>query len=787
MDAQQTVDLSHEPGSVYRRRSRSASPKRGSQTGRRERSPPHGSPRSPSELSQHPSQSRASSRSEGHFSHHTIDRHSRASSLSAPRYHHLTTEQHHERDAISPSPRPSDISGHSSPYPFSAAQARRSRESHYASRSQSPSISGFAPSRSPSIPASLEDIKHMHIEELFWIPSVATLHEKYLRTKEENLRMKERVDQLLDQEKYLFERSKKADILFEKVQQLETELGHSGQYVSHGGSSWGSTNTHHHMQAAGSNALPPIPPDSNTRLGNSAQRPNNVHHAILWTFEDSKRDPMTAFSSSNSSRPGMASCIRHPLTGEAVSSGEYRAICISARTIGDELAKEIRSLRGPADSQKITKSYSATHYPRQWSNALLQLEYQQPILAFCADHWKASHVLMSILHNLKLPTSSQSSQETVPRHKRARSARSSVSRSPDAPQGERSVEGAPAHTTNNLTKSFVAKPTPKARNKLLSSRNKGKGKATEQCSPSNATSASFQEASPSRTLTATLPQNEQRSLSSTSFHQAPFTKAAALPEDEQPPSSNAAAVLDVAFVKVDAGFENLKGIMMSQYPSNDAAIKLLNALCSNPSCGCSAPSNSIIQLISHIESADPNNPELDEDDLGLSWGHAQYKGWSTYLRTWQDIGTPETACSLIAAFVKTSKVARYLCQQKNIDIEGKTLLSDSYLTELTEKLWQLWQNTMNTNDYPSISGGQLPSLATIPKKDLEALTVSALRKFSVDHSLALKEKAAKKDVLVSFISSALETNPTLNDPMCQLIEASLQSKLKVSRSSGVSK
>jgi hypothetical protein len=137
--------------------------------------------------------------------------------------------------------------------------------------------------------------------------------------------------------------------------------------------------------------------------------------------------------------------------------------------------------------------------------------------------------------------------------------------------------------------------------------------------------------------------------------------------------------------------------MMSRYPFNDAAIRLLNAMCCNPSYGHGTPSNSVIQLIDCIESADPNNPELEEDDLGQSWGHAQYKGWNMCLRTWQDIGTPETACSLIAAFVKTSKVARYLCQQKNIDIEGKTLLSDSYLTELTERLWELWQNsTMNT-------------------------------------------------------------------------------------------
>jgi hypothetical protein len=48
------------------------------------------------------------------------------------------------------------------------------------------------------------------------------------------------------------------------------------------------------------------------------------------------------------------------------------------------------------------------------------------------------------------------------------------------------------------------------------------------------------------------------------------------------------------------------------------------------------------------------------------------------------------------------------------------------------------------SDNPSINSGQLPTLTTILKKEIETLTVPALRKFALDHNLALKEKPAKK-------------------------------------------
>jgi hypothetical protein len=58
----------------------------------------------------------------------------------------------------------------------------------------------------------------MHISDLLWVPSVAELHDEFLQ-------MKEQINQLLDQEKHLFERSRKADILLEQVQQLQLRLG----------------------------------------------------------------------------------------------------------------------------------------------------------------------------------------------------------------------------------------------------------------------------------------------------------------------------------------------------------------------------------------------------------------------------------------------------------------------------------------------------------------------------------------------------------------------------------
>ena len=47
--------------------------------------------------------------------------------------------------------------------------------------------------------------------------------------------------------------------------------------------------------------------------------------------------------------------------------------------------------------KKKTKTYFTRYYLKQWNNVVLKLEEQEPLLALCAAHWKAEHVLNTIL------------------------------------------------------------------------------------------------------------------------------------------------------------------------------------------------------------------------------------------------------------------------------------------------------------------------------------------------------------------------------------------------------
>jgi len=99
-------------------------------------------------------------------------------------------------------------------------------------------------------------------------------------------------------------------------------------------------------------------------------------------------------------------------------------------------------------------------------------------------------------------------------------------------------------------------------------------------------------------------------------------------------------------------------------------------------------------FIDGIESADPLSSDFDEDDLGVSWGHRQFQGWNATISSWEAIGSPQGACRLIAAILKTCRVARELCRDLEAinKAEGKTTsyLSDMYLEQITEHLWDLW-------------------------------------------------------------------------------------------------
>jgi hypothetical protein len=111
----------------------------------------------------------------------------------------------------------------------------------------------------------------------------------------------------------------------------------------------------------------------------------------------------------------------------------------------------------------------------------------------------------------------------------------------------------------------------------------------------------------------------------------------------------------------------------------------------------SAPSDDVLTFIARIEQANPDSPDISEDDTNESWGHYQYTAsaltYTTVLASWDSIGNIDTACRLIAAAIKTCKIARYLCFARHIS--PTSYLSDIYLQNIVELLSQLWSATGN--------------------------------------------------------------------------------------------
>lgn len=99
----------------------------------------------------------------------------------------------------------------------------------------------------------------------------------------------------------------------------------------------------------------------------------------------------------------------------------------------------------------------------------------------------------------------------------------------------------------------------------------------------------------------------------------------------------------------------------------------------------------MLTFLDRIENADPNSPDISDDDKNTSWGHYQFTAstltCSSVLSSWNSVGNASVACRLIAAAIKTCRVARLLCQSNRITTSS--YLSDIYLANIIELLWGL--------------------------------------------------------------------------------------------------
>jgi hypothetical protein len=102
------------------------------------------------------------------------------------------------------------------------------------------------------------------------------------------------------------------------------------------------------------------------------------------------------------------------------------------------------------------------------------------------------------------------------------------------------------------------------------------------------------------------------------------------------------------------------------------------------------PSVRVAAFLERLESADPNAPDISEDDTNACWGHQQFTAGDmrcqTVLVSWHEIGAL-MACKLVAVAIKTCKVARHICFERGI--ESASYLSDAYLQNIVELLWSL--------------------------------------------------------------------------------------------------
>jgi hypothetical protein len=115
-----------------------------------------------------------------------------------------------------------------------------------------------------------------------------------------------------------------------------------------------------------------------------------------------------------------------------------------------------------------------------------------------------------------------------------------------------------------------------------------------------------------------------------------------------------------------------------------------------------ATSENVATLLEHVQSADPGSPDMDEDSMGLSWGHYQFTAGGvspeSSLTSWQDIGSVTTSFKLVAAAIKTCQEARLMCvNARNPKTAG--FISDVYLEKVLECLENCWVGAGGVSNY----------------------------------------------------------------------------------------
>ncbi|KJA26460.1 hypothetical protein HYPSUDRAFT_92993, partial [Hypholoma sublateritium FD-334 SS-4] len=105
--------------------------------------------------------------------------------------------------------------------------------------------------------------------------------------------------------------------------------------------------------------------------------------------------------------------------------------------------------------------------------------------------------------------------------------------------------------------------------------------------------------------------------------------------------------LDIDFIQIDKACKFLDHILSelsTDFPNMTTIANLFDAMEANPHFTDKPPSTTVVHFIDTLEAADPNSPDLSEDETDAQWGHKQLSGiWKGVLTSWDAIGCCDVA------------------------------------------------------------------------------------------------------------------------------------------------
>ncbi|KAI9446301.1 hypothetical protein H4582DRAFT_2052374 [Lactarius indigo] len=331
------------------------------------------------------------------------------------------------------------------------------------------------------------------------------------------------------------------------------------------------------------------------------------------------------------------------------------------------------------DPKSRTRSFIKNLFKPEYDRAILELEAEQRLLRLCYAHWKADVLIGQVFTR-------RNEAEGKAASNRARAASSFP---PDATS---EPPTAPIPQVWNVAPVNVAK-----RALELSPGPKSPSASQVQKRSKDGIAPSVQ-----KTVGPSVPANQPqhtRKLVPTFLNRTEVTNG-------EPASTNLRPVF------VDPSADNLIAVLTSDFPSLTNAVALIRSMNAQMSFKQGKASDNVTTLLERVQFADPGSPDIDEDNMCLSWGHDLFTAGgvspSSSLTTWENVGSVATAFKLVAAALKTCQEARLMCANVGTP-KTSGFISDVYLEKILECLQNCWVGAGG-----AITPSRVPVLPTTP-------------------------------------------------------------------------